>query len=220
MTVHRFRFPAIVSAVLLSAALLSNGAWSGAAFASGGPAASALAAGAPASAAPAAGGSSATPAAGGSTAKAPAPAPPSSKAPASAPPADTAKAPRAAGWTEYDAIRAALAGDSTKDVAARAKALDAALAAVSGAGKEDAQEAAKQARMLAAAPSIEAAREAFKPLSSAYIAYVKRAGATTGLTVFHCPMVPADWVQSDRDITNPYYGSSMLRCGHTKPWSE
>jgi len=33
------------------------------------------------------------------------------------------------------------------------------------------------------------------------------------LFVAHCPMVNADWLQTEREISNPYYGSEMLRCG-------
>jgi multidrug efflux pump subunit AcrA (membrane-fusion protein) len=33
------------------------------------------------------------------------------------------------------------------------------------------------------------------------------------LFVAHCPMVNADWVQDVKEISNPYYGSEMLRCG-------
>ncbi|MFP6646637.1 MAG: hypothetical protein VCF24_24210 [Candidatus Latescibacterota bacterium] len=29
----------------------------------------------------------------------------------------------------------------------------------------------------------------------------------------YCPMVSAPWLQTEMDLRNPYYGSSMLTCG-------
>ncbi len=36
------------------------------------------------------------------------------------------------------------------------------------------------------------------------------------LYVFHCPMSKGDWVQADKEKTNPYYGFQMLKCGELK----
>jgi len=36
------------------------------------------------------------------------------------------------------------------------------------------------------------------------------------LYVVHCPMVEADWLQDEKRIANPYYGSAMLICGEIK----
>jgi Cu(I)/Ag(I) efflux system membrane fusion protein len=33
------------------------------------------------------------------------------------------------------------------------------------------------------------------------------------LYVFHCPMSKGDWIQTVREIRNPYYGFQMLKCG-------
>ena len=37
----------------------------------------------------------------------------------------------------------------------------------------------------------------------------------TGAQLYHCPMVKAYWLQptSDTAVANPYYGSSMSKCG-------
>lgn len=60
-------------------------------------------------------------------------------------------------------------------------------------------------------------RQALIAISDAAIALFRtaRPSAAFGdsLHVMHCPMVPADWLQTDESLRNPYYGSEMLRCG-------
>lgn len=57
-------------------------------------------------------------------------------------------------------------------------------------------------------------REVFQALSARLIELL-RADPPPGMKFYvaHCPMVPADWVQTSPDVANPYYGSSMFRCG-------
>ena len=76
---------------------------------------------------------------------------------------------------------------------------------------------AKQAETLAEAKDLKAAREAFKPLSTSLIKYLadNKAGKGTYHEA-HCPMVKASWLQTSKDITNPYMGKSMLTCGVLK----
>ena len=76
---------------------------------------------------------------------------------------------------------------------------------------------AKQAETLAEAKDLKAAREAFKPLSTSLIKYL--ADNKAGKGTYHeayCPMVKASWLQTGKDITNPYMGKSMLTCGVLK----
>ncbi|MHC4323468.1 MAG: efflux RND transporter periplasmic adaptor subunit [Planctomycetota bacterium] len=69
------------------------------------------------------------------------------------------------------------------------------------------------------AAGIDAARKAFETLSNELIAVVGQFGIpeTQQLYRVHCPMAfndrGADWLQSDKEILNPYFGASMLRCG-------
>lgn len=66
---------------------------------------------------------------------------------------------------------------------------------------------------------IEAAREAFKPVSHKVVtlaAQLRGADADQPFTHFFCPMVKdggGDWLQSDGQLINPYWGSKMLHCG-------
>jgi Cu(I)/Ag(I) efflux system membrane fusion protein len=76
---------------------------------------------------------------------------------------------------------------------------------------------AKQADALAAAKDINKARDAFKPLSASLAKYL--ADNKAGKGVYHeawCPMARASWLQTEKDIKNPYYGKSMLYCGSFK----
>jgi membrane fusion protein, copper/silver efflux system len=66
---------------------------------------------------------------------------------------------------------------------------------------------------------IKAAREHFRPISHAVLqlaALYRGESAEQPLIHFFCPMVKGgggDWLQNDRPLANPYYGSEMLRCG-------
>jgi hypothetical protein len=74
-------------------------------------------------------------------------------------------------------------------------------------------------RNFIAARDIEKAREHFKLISADVI---KLARKEEGFYVMTCPMAGenADWVQSTREIRNPYHGSRMLRCGAIKNATE
>ena len=37
-----------------------------------------------------------------------------------------------------------------------------------------------------------------------------------GHHVMTCPMADADWIQIESEVSNPYYGSTMVRCGKIK----
>ena len=74
------------------------------------------------------------------------------------------------------------------------------------------------AQQIETANSIEAAREAFSALTPPMVAAIKELGdGGRELFVQHCPMAfdnaGADWVSSEREIRNPYYGDAMLTCG-------
>ncbi len=115
----------------------------------------------------------------------------------------------------YLKIQAQLAKDSTKGVGVEA-------AAIANAVNNDATKAlpadvAKQADALANAKDLESARQAFKPLSASLIKYL--ADNKAGRGVYHeafCPMANASWLQSGKDIKNPYMGKIMLDCGELK----
>jgi Cu(I)/Ag(I) efflux system membrane fusion protein len=63
------------------------------------------------------------------------------------------------------------------------------------------------------------ARKAFKPVSHAVVTLatqLRSADAQQSFTHFYCPMVSdggGDWLQPGGELSNPYFGSQMLRCG-------
>src|SRR5260370_559714 len=111
----------------------------------------------------------------------------------------------------YLKIQGELAKDSIKDVDEHAIAI---AKAVKGDDmKMLSPDVAKQADTLAQAKDLKAAREAFKPLSASLVKYL--ADNKAGKGVYHeayCPMVKASWLQTEKEVKNPYYGKSMLHC--------
>ena len=67
--------------------------------------------------------------------------------------------------------------------------------------------------------SLDEARKKFKPISHAVITLVTEIrGQNADLSFHHffCPMVKqgeGDWLQAEDQLSNPYYGAQMLRCG-------
>lgn len=77
----------------------------------------------------------------------------------------------------------------------------------------------ESSKAVESAQTIDAAREAFKPLSDALIRVAHELGTSGKLAVyrFHCPMAfdnkGSDWLQDKPELENPWFGSSMLKCG-------
>jgi Cu(I)/Ag(I) efflux system membrane fusion protein len=65
---------------------------------------------------------------------------------------------------------------------------------------------------LGGAHDIASIREAFKDLSKPISMWVTMA-EPEDMSVMYCSMAKAGWVQRGSEVTNPYYGSEMLRCG-------
>jgi Cu(I)/Ag(I) efflux system membrane fusion protein len=118
-------------------------------------------------------------------------------------------------FEEYIKVQNGLAEDSIQ----KAKAAANSLAQAVRNDTDDAlpAEISQQAQALAEALDLAAARVAFKPLSESLIKFAKSNGITPGAYVeVYCSMAKAGWLQSDKSIKNPYYGSSMLTCGQVK----
>lgn len=118
----------------------------------------------------------------------------------------------------YETIRVSLTEDSIETVESAAKSLvevadQMARSADVGDAAVIVSQVSTAASKVAEASDIEAARSAFRGLSEAMIQW--HAGMGEDATkVAHCPMAAASWLQpGDEEIGNPYYGSSMLRCG-------
>jgi Cu(I)/Ag(I) efflux system membrane fusion protein len=111
----------------------------------------------------------------------------------------------------YLRIQASLAGDSMAAVKDDAGLIATEAAKLGAAGKPLVDAATELKGAAALAP----ARAAFGRLSDALIKYSESAPDAfgTGLNVAFCPMVNKSWIQKGRQISNPYAGKEMLRCG-------
>jgi Cu(I)/Ag(I) efflux system membrane fusion protein len=68
---------------------------------------------------------------------------------------------------------------------------------------------------------IETARKHFVTLSNQMVMLAKIFDPTERtLYIQHCPMANqdngADWLSTEKEIKNPYFGASMLKCGEVK----
>lgn len=114
----------------------------------------------------------------------------------------------------YVKVQQALATDSTTGVADAAKAIEAAAQPLGA----DAAAIGAGAKKLGAAATIGDARGAFGELSEAIVDYATKTKADlpADLRLAYCPMNNKPWLQTEKDIKNPYYGSAMLTCGNFK----
>jgi hypothetical protein len=74
------------------------------------------------------------------------------------------------------------------------------------------------AKKIASSKNLVEQRREFTYLSSDVIAMFKHTAVKTGVIyVEHCPMANdgegGDWLSGEKNIKNPYFGSSMLECG-------
>ncbi len=115
----------------------------------------------------------------------------------------------------YDAVKEALiASDASRAAAAAEKLMATVHKAPSGTIPSSWHKLIGQ---ISGSKDLAAQREAFAQLSVDLIALVQKHGSKNTLYVAHCPMAfddrGADWLSRTAQISNPYYGEAMLRCG-------
>lgn len=72
----------------------------------------------------------------------------------------------------------------------------------------------KATEKLSKASGIEKQRAAFNDVSTAMWKLVKNSDKVNHAVYYqYCPMKKAYWLSNEKEIKNPYYGSSMLTCG-------
>ena len=84
--------------------------------------------------------------------------------------------------------------------------------------KQGCESTALLAGKISSAKDIAAQRKEFTQLSNEVIAMFKHSDLTSGVIyVQHCPMANngdgGDWLSSNENIQNPYYGDEMMECG-------
>ena len=83
---------------------------------------------------------------------------------------------------------------------------------------EGCETTASIAEKIAGTNNLEFQRKDFTALSMDLIAFIKSSPIKSGVIyVQHCPMANkgdgGDWLSTEKEIKNPYYGSEMLECG-------
>ena len=68
------------------------------------------------------------------------------------------------------------------------------------------------AAKLVKAKELDAVRDAFKELSRPLVMWATMS-KPNGIHVLYCDMAKGSWLQDDRAVRNPYYGTKMLKCG-------
>jgi hypothetical protein len=106
--------------------------------------------------------------------------------------------------SDYETVRAALSVDDLGAARTAAQKLATGEVRTHHAG------IANSAQEIARAGDIAAARKSFKGLSGLAVALARK---QKGYFIMHCPMADADWVQTAREVANPYFGRSMASCG-------
>ena len=72
----------------------------------------------------------------------------------------------------------------------------------------------KATEKLNKASSIEKQRAVFNDVSTAMWKLVKNSDKVNHVVYYqYCPMKKSYWLSNEKEIKNPYYGSSMLTCG-------
>ncbi len=116
----------------------------------------------------------------------------------------------------YFAIQEALAADDFEKAKSTTKELLAAQE-VSACSKD----ISSASQSILKSSDIQEARVAFKTLSDTVIPLVESDGITsTQAHLVYCPMAfeftGASWLQKDKAVANPYFGSEMFACGAVK----
>lgn len=127
----------------------------------------------------------------------------------------------------YEAARIALINDTDEGVAERGREMVAVLddlaadfspqkagidAAQSGQVRSLLPVLRAAAASLAGASDLTASRDAFYELSKPLVRW-RQAAVVEVPAVAYCPMAKRSWLQPEGDLSNPYYGQSMLTCG-------
>ena len=109
-------------------------------------------------------------------------------------------------FEHYEQVRVALSADDLSNIGTHAKALASSVESVGGGN------AKRAADQLAAATSLDAARQHFGTLSAILVPLFQKQGIQ-GTYAFMCPMKKQPWMQRGDKVQNPYYGKAMPTCG-------
>lgn len=114
---------------------------------------------------------------------------------------------------QYEDLKNALVNSDSSEAKKSATKLEKSLATYEGC-----ESTASIARKISETTNIVFQRKEFTALSMDLIAFIKSGEIEKGtIYVQHCPMANkgdgGDWLSTEKDIKNPYYGKGMLTCG-------
>lgn len=122
-------------------------------------------------------------------------------------------------YTHYIGIKNALVADDQPKAASHANALSQTASAISYRTLSEGNVNAlrKDASAISDAKDLAAQRKAFSNLSNNMAALAEKF-KLSNRPVYqqYCPIAKAYWLSNEKEIKNPYYGSSMLTCGSVK----
>ena len=118
----------------------------------------------------------------------------------------------------YVSLTTALVNEDVAGARIASNAIEAGARELKGNGAAD---IANHAGKITISPDIGSQRKAFAVLSSNYMDLIKKSGLVSGqLYVDFCPMALNDqgayWINTSKEIKNPYFGQEMLTCGEVK----
>ena len=127
---------------------------------------------------------------------------------------------------DYEAIREALAADRLNDVAGIATRLEASAEAAKKEAPPDVTSRLNEMKSatanLKAGGDADAPRKTFGDLSRAVVSLlVEHRALSKNRYIFECPMAQGykKWIQTKKELENPYMGGRMLKCGSASKWS-
>ncbi|MBC6109310.1 DUF3347 domain-containing protein [Pedobacter fastidiosus] len=116
-------------------------------------------------------------------------------------------------FAQYIDLKNALVKSDSAGVQKSASSLQTSLADYKGC-----EMTADVAKKISSVADLKSQRKDFTVLSADLIALFKNTDVSTGtIYVQHCPMANkgdgGDWLSTEKEIKNPYYGKNMLECG-------
>lgn len=122
-------------------------------------------------------------------------------------------------YQNYISVKSALASDDVKKTSAAAGEFlkTASLINSKSLDAKKLSSLKSDAKTISSAKNIEEQRKPFYKLSDVMITVAKE-NKISDKTIFvqYCPMADGSWLSNEKQIVNPYYGSSMLKCGSVK----
>lgn len=122
-------------------------------------------------------------------------------------------------YQNYISVKSALASDDFKKTSVAAGAFLKTVSSINSKFLDEKKLSSlkSDAKIISSAKNIDAQRKPFYRLSEVMIA-VATENKISEKTIFvqYCPMAEGSWLSNEKQIINPYYGSSMLKCGSVK----